>query len=364
MCPERKEGGLCTGYAPNKDELPQAAAPDRGPGPRPAEDGRGRQVLHRHPDPGLRRDQGAAVGGARPARRPPRRTAWPQAVAEGGDVAAAKVREASDAIARLGRTSSARDATDRAPPISTIGGMTCASCAARIEKKLNKLDGVTATVNFATETARVSVPGRVTRRRPCRGGGAGRVHRRAARPRVGRAGRAEPAGAGRASRGRRCYGSGWSICAVLAVPRGGAGDGARAAVPRLAVGVAGAGHAGVRPGARGRSTGPPGRTPGTGAATMDTLISVGVTAAYLWSLYALFFGSGTPGLRTGFALFARDAGRTRPTWTWPSASRTFSCSRGGWSRRVLGGAVAGAALRGCCSPSGRGTRRCWPRTGR
>ena len=37
-----------------------------------------------------------------------------------------------------------------------IGGMTCASCAARIEKKLNKLDGVTATVNFATETARVS----------------------------------------------------------------------------------------------------------------------------------------------------------------------------------------------------------------
>jgi P-type Cu+ transporter len=45
-----------------------------------------------------------------------------------------------------------------------------------------------------------------------------------------------------------------------------------------------------------------------GAATMDTLISVGVTAAYLWSLYALFLGSaGTPGLRTGFALFARDA---------------------------------------------------------
>jgi hypothetical protein len=33
----------------------------------------------------------------------------------------------------------------------TIGGMTCASCAARIEKELNKLDRVTATVNFATE---------------------------------------------------------------------------------------------------------------------------------------------------------------------------------------------------------------------
>src|SRR5690349_7712602 len=36
-----------------------------------------------------------------------------------------------------------------------IGGMTCASCAARIEKKLNKIDGVSATVNFATEKARV-----------------------------------------------------------------------------------------------------------------------------------------------------------------------------------------------------------------
>ena len=33
--------------------------------------------------------------------------------------------------------------------------MTCASCAARIEKRLNKLDGVEATVNFATEEARV-----------------------------------------------------------------------------------------------------------------------------------------------------------------------------------------------------------------
>ena len=43
-----------------------------------------------------------------------------------------------------------------------IGGMTCASCATRIEKKLNKLDGVTATVNFATEAARVSFPETLT----------------------------------------------------------------------------------------------------------------------------------------------------------------------------------------------------------
>ncbi|MGO3085343.1 cation transporter, partial [Ancrocorticia populi] len=39
-----------------------------------------------------------------------------------------------------------------------ITGMSCASCAARIEKKLNKLDGVSATVNYATEKAAVNVP--------------------------------------------------------------------------------------------------------------------------------------------------------------------------------------------------------------
>ena len=39
-----------------------------------------------------------------------------------------------------------------------IGGMTCASCANRIERKLNKLPGVSASVNYATEKARVTVP--------------------------------------------------------------------------------------------------------------------------------------------------------------------------------------------------------------
>ncbi len=43
-----------------------------------------------------------------------------------------------------------------------IAGMTCASCAARIEKKLNRIDGVTATVNYATEKAKVSFPDTVT----------------------------------------------------------------------------------------------------------------------------------------------------------------------------------------------------------
>ncbi|MCW2607833.1 MAG: heavy metal translocating P-type ATPase, partial [Frankiales bacterium] len=39
-----------------------------------------------------------------------------------------------------------------------ITGMTCAACANRIERKLNKLEGVEATVNYATEKARVSYP--------------------------------------------------------------------------------------------------------------------------------------------------------------------------------------------------------------
>ncbi|SQD98283.1 copper transporter ATPase [Parafrankia sp. Ea1.12] len=49
-------------------------------------------------------------------------------------------------------------ATDRRQVDLVIGGMTCASCAARVERKLNKLDGVTATVNYATEKAKVSFP--------------------------------------------------------------------------------------------------------------------------------------------------------------------------------------------------------------
>src|SRR5664280_333821 len=43
-----------------------------------------------------------------------------------------------------------------------LEGMTCASCAARIERKLNKLDGVEATVNFATEQATVQCDPSVT----------------------------------------------------------------------------------------------------------------------------------------------------------------------------------------------------------
>ena len=44
----------------------------------------------------------------------------------------------------------------------TIGGMTCAACAARVQAKLNKVDGVTATVNLATERAHVTAPAHVS----------------------------------------------------------------------------------------------------------------------------------------------------------------------------------------------------------
>jgi P-type Cu+ transporter len=50
-----------------------------------------------------------------------------------------------------------------------------------------------------------------------------------------------------------------------------------------------------------------------GAANMDTLISVGVATAYLWSLYALFFGAaGQASARMGFAWLARDS--CLPRW--------------------------------------------------
>ena len=55
-------------------------------------------------------------------------------------------------------TTALPDATRESTIELDITGMTCASCANRIERKLNKLDGVTATVNYATEKARVSAP--------------------------------------------------------------------------------------------------------------------------------------------------------------------------------------------------------------
>ena len=187
-----------------------------------------------------------------------------------------------------------------------IGGMTCASCAARVEKKLNKLDGVTATVNFATETARVSFPAAMpatdlisvveqagyTAALP------------APRAAASRPGASEEDGAGETAALRQRL----LVSLALAIPVV-----ALAMIPPLQfrnwqwaslalaspVAVWGAWpfHRAAAVNAR------------HGAATMDTLVSVGVTAAYLWSVYALFFGAaGRAGMRMSFAWLARGSG--------------------------------------------------------
>ena len=44
------------------------------------------------------------------------------------------------------------------PVTLSIQGMTCSSCVNAVEKALNKVEGVSATINFATETAHVLAP--------------------------------------------------------------------------------------------------------------------------------------------------------------------------------------------------------------
>jgi Cu+-exporting ATPase len=158
----------------------------------------------------------------------------------------------------------------------SIGGMTCASCAMRIEKKLNKLDGVTATVNYATEKAAVTFPIGVDPQRLVETVEAAGYT--AALPRL-----EQDEDASRPLRRRLI------VSAVLAVPVI-----ALAMVPAWQFGywqwvslllatpvIAWAGW-------------PFHKATWTnlthGAATMDTLISVGTLAAFGWSLYAVVFG--------------------------------------------------------------------------
>jgi P-type Cu+ transporter len=170
-----------------------------------------------------------------------------------------------------------------------IGGMSCASCAVRIEKKLNKLDGVTATVNFATETARVAFPSAVTTGDLIsvveKAGYTAAVPVPVSAPAAAKDG--EPADGETSALGQRLL-----VSLALAIPVM-----VLAMVPMLQfrswqwvslvlvspVAVWGAWpfHRAAIANAR------------HGAATMDTLVSVGVAAAYLWSVYALLLGSGS-----------------------------------------------------------------------
>ncbi|GGR39525.1 heavy metal translocating P-type ATPase [Streptomyces netropsis] len=188
-----------------------------------------------------------------------------------------------------------------------IGGMTCASCAARVEKKLNRMDGVTATVNYATEKAQITHREDIAVAEliatveatgytaappaPVRAAGAGGGH--------GEAGAGEGAEGDEELRPLRQR---LVTAVLLAVPVV-----LLAMVPAwqftywqwlsltltapVVTYAAWPFHRAAWTNAR------------HGAATMDTLISVGTSAAFAWSVWALFFGSaGMPGMTHGFEL--------------------------------------------------------------
>ena len=183
-----------------------------------------------------------------------------------------------------------------------IAGMTCASCANRIERKLNKLDGVSAMVNYATEKASVDYDPDLARPEDLLGavGAAGyQAVLPAAGPAHGDEGHEhhDPSEDQAAALRRRLI-----VSAVLSLPVL-----LLAMVPSLQfdnwqwlslqlatpVVIWGAWPFHQAAWANLKHA----------TATMDTLISVGVLAAWLWSLYALFLGdAGMPGMRMPFEL--------------------------------------------------------------
>ncbi len=186
-----------------------------------------------------------------------------------------------------------------------IGGMTCASCAARIEKKLNKIDGVTATVNYATEKAKVQFPEGVTAADLVATVEAtGYTAEVPAPPADDAAEEQPPAERDEAATWRQRL----VVSAVLTVPVV-----VLAMVPWLQfdnwqwVSLTLASPVvvwGALPFHRAAWT-----NARHGTATMDTLISVGVSAAYLWSLWALLFTSaGHAGMRMDFTLLPSSSG--------------------------------------------------------
>ncbi|MGC5627210.1 heavy metal translocating P-type ATPase [Georgenia sp. Z1344] len=177
-----------------------------------------------------------------------------------------------------------------------IGGMTCASCANRIEKKLNKLDGITASVNYATEKASVTGPEGLDPQTLI--AEVEKTGYTAALPtptkRAGDAPGSEAESAEDAelrSLRERLIGS-----AVLAVPVI-----AMAMIPALQFDYWGFASLVLAAPVVVWAGWPFHKAAWTnlrhGAATMDTLISVGTTAALVWSIIALFFGTaGQPGV--------------------------------------------------------------------
>ncbi|WP_280487023.1 heavy metal translocating P-type ATPase [Nocardia farcinica] len=179
-----------------------------------------------------------------------------------------------------------------------IGGMTCASCANRIEKKLNKLDGVTATVNYATEKARVDFTGDIAPEDLIATVEAAGYT--AALPAPTTTG--EPESARVEADPTAALRTRLLVSAVLTVPVI-----AMAMVPALQFTnwqwlsltlAAPVVVWGALPFHRAAWT-----NLCHGTATMDTLVSMGTLAALGWSLYALFWGTaGTPGMTHPFEL--------------------------------------------------------------
>ncbi|QMU74734.1 heavy metal translocating P-type ATPase [Streptacidiphilus sp. PB12-B1b] len=182
-----------------------------------------------------------------------------------------------------------------------VGGMTCAACVARVEKRLGRLEGVTAGVNLATGRARVLHPAALpvtdlvaaveragytaataTAGTPPPRANAADDDTDQLRRLLGVAVLAVPVIVLSMLSGLQFRDWQW-LCFALAVPVVSWG-----ALPFHRRAWAGLRH---------------------GAATMDTLVSLGVAASFGWSAYALFLGgAGVPGMRMGFSLTADASG--------------------------------------------------------
>ncbi|MEV0219542.1 heavy metal translocating P-type ATPase [Streptomyces sp. NPDC050704] len=194
-----------------------------------------------------------------------------------------------------------RPAQDESPVTTDlmVGGMTCAACVGRVEKKLGRVEGVTATVNLATGRARISHPAAVTSQElisTVEKAGYTAELPPAAPENQEASGESPEAAAGESERFRL------RITIMLSVPVL-----VLSMVPALqfdywqwicfnlttvvVLWSAWPFHERAVKGLR------------HGAATMDTLVSLGVVASFLWSGYALYFGgAGKPGMRMPFNL--------------------------------------------------------------
>src|SRR5271166_4067352 len=180
-----------------------------------------------------------------------------------------------------------------------ITGMTCASCAMRLEKNLNKLDGVNATVNYATEKATLTVPSgydpQTLIAEVDKAGYTAAVPRAHEEPTPEAAEATDdPELASLRSRLVTAIVLASPVIAMAMIPALQFRYWQWASLALAAPVIVWAGrpfHAAAWANLK------------HGSATMDTLVSIGTLSAFLWSLYALFLGTaGEPGMRHSFQL--------------------------------------------------------------